>query len=92
MSYEVNAEVADFSIKEEYIGEKTIIVNLDDRHTAVLSRNDDRVSVAVLDGKYDDDDDYCTKEVFPEYDQDVIKCSIDEAKRLVKDMMAIFKR
>lgn len=89
MSYEVNAEVADFSIKEEYIGEKTIIVNLDDRHTAVLSRNDDRVSVAVLDGKYDD---YCTREVFPEYDQDVIKCSIDEAKRLVKDMMAIFKR
>ena len=89
MSYEVNAEVADFSIKEEYIGEKTIIVNLDDRHTAVLSRNDDRVSVAVLDSKYDD---YCTREVFPEYDQDVIKCSIDEAKRLVKDMMAIFKR
>ena len=89
MSYEVNAEVADFSIKEEYIGEKTIIVNLDDRHTAVLSRNDDRVSVAVLDGKYND---YCTKEVFPEYDQDVIKCNIDEAKRLVKDMMAIFKR
>lgn len=89
MSYEVNAEVADFSIKEEYIGEKTIIVNLDDRHTAVLSRNDDRVSVAVLDGKYDE---YCTREVFPEYDQDVIKCSIDEAKRLVKDMMAIFKR
>ena len=89
MSYEVNAEVADFSIKEEYIGEKTIIVNLNDRHTAVLSRNDDRVSVAVLDGKYDD---YCTREVFPEYDQDVIKCSIDEAKRLVKDMMAIFKR
>ena len=89
MSYEVNAEVADFSIKEEYIGEKTIIVNLDDRHTAVLSRNDDRVSVAVLDGKYDD---YCTKEVFPEYDQDVIKCRIDEAERLVKDMMAIFKR
>ena len=89
MSYEVNAEVADFSIKEEYIGEKTIIVNLDDRHTAVLSRNDDRVSVAVLDGKYND---YCTKEVFPEYDQDVIKCSIDEAERLVKDMLAIFKR
>ena len=89
MSYEVNAEVADFSIKEEYIDEKTIIVNLDDRHTAVLSRNDDRVSVAVLDGKYDE---YCTREVFPEYDQDVIKCSIDEAKRLVKDMMAIFKR
>ena len=89
MSYEVNAEVADFSIKEEYIGEKTVIVNLDDRHTAVLSRNGDRVSVAVLDGKYDD---YCTKEVFPEYDQDVIKCRIDEAERLVKDMMAIFKR
>ena len=89
MSYEVNAEVADFSIKEEYIGEKTVIVNLDDRHTAVLSRNGDRVSVAVLDGKYDD---YCTKEVFPEYDQDVIKCSIDEAERLVKDMLAIFKR
>ena len=89
MSYEVNAEVADFSIKEEYIGEKTVIVDSDDRHTAVLSRNGDRVSVAVLDGKYDD---YCTKEVFPEYDQDVIKCSIDEAKRLVKDMMAIFKR
>lgn len=89
MSYEVNAEVADFSIKEEYIGEKTIIVNLDDRHTAVLSRNDDRVSVAVLDGKYND---YCTREVFPEYDQDVVKCTIDEAKRLVKDMMAIFKR
>ena len=89
MSYEVNAEVADFSIKEEYIGEKTIIVNLDDRHTAVLSRNDDRVSVAVLDGKYND---YCTRELFPEYNQDVIKCSIDEAKRLVKDMMAIFKR
>ena len=89
MSYEVNAEVADFSIKEEYIGEKTVIVNLDDRHTAVLSRNGDRVSVAVLDGKYDD---YCTREVFPKYDQDVIKCNIDEAKRLVKDMMAIFKR
>lgn len=89
MSYEVNAEVADFSIKEEYIGEKTIIVDLDGRHTAVLSRNDDRVSVAVLDGKYND---YCTREVFPEYDQDVIKCAIDEAKRLVKDMMAIFKR
>lgn len=89
MSYEVNAEVADFSIKEEYIGEKTVIVNLDDRHTAVLSRNGDRVSVAVLDGKYDD---YCTRELFPEYNQDVIKCNIDEAKRLVKDMMAIFKR
>ena len=89
MSYELNTVVADFSIKEEYIGEKTVIVNLDDRHTAVLSRNDDRVSVAVLGGKYND---YCTKEVFPEYDQDVIKCSIDEAKRLVKDMMAIFKR
>ena len=89
MSYEVNAEVADFSIKEEYIGEKTVIVNLDDRHTAVLSRNGDGVSVAVLDGKYDD---YCTRELFPEYNQDVIKCNIDEAKRLVKDMMAIFKR
>ena len=89
MSYEVNAEVADFSIKEDYIGEKTVIVNLDDRHTAVLSRNGDRVSVAVLDGKYDD---YCTRELFPEYNQDVIKCNIDEAKRLVKDMMAIFKR
>lgn len=89
MSYEVNAEVSDFSIKEEYIGEKTIIVNLDDRHTAVLSRNDDRVSIAVLDGKYNN---YCTREVFPEYDQDVVKCSIDEAKRLVKNMMAIFKR
>ena len=89
MSYEVNAEVADFSIKEEYIGEKTIIVNLDDRHTAVLSRNDDRVSVAVLDGKYND---YCTKEVFPEYDQDVIRCGTYEAKRLIKDMLMIFKR
>lgn len=89
MSYEVNAEVADFSIKEEYIGEKTVIVNLDDRHTAVLSRNGDRVSVAVLDGKHDD---YCTKEVFPEYDQDVIKCSIDEAKRLVSNMLMMFKR
>ena len=89
MSYEVNAEVADFSIKEEYIGEKTIIVNLDDRHTAVLSRNDDRVSVAVLDGKYND---YCTKEVFPEYDQDVIRCGTYAAKRLIKDMLMIFKR
>ena len=89
MSYEVNAEVADFSIKEEYIGEKTVIVNLDDRHTAVLSRNGDRVSVAVLDGKYDD---YCTRELFPEYNQDVIKCNIDEAKRLVKDMLMMFKR
>lgn len=89
MSYEVNAEVSDFSIKEEYIGEKTIIVNLDDRHTAILSRNGDRVSIAVLDGKYNS---YCTKEVFPMYNKDVVKCSIDEAKRLVKDMMAIFKR
>ena len=89
MSYEVNAEVADFSIKEEYIGEKTIIVNLDDRHTAVLSRNDDRVSVAVLDGKYND---YCTKEVFPEYNQDIIRCGTYEAKRLIKDMLMIFKR
>lgn len=86
MSYEVNAEV---SVKEEYIGEKTIIVNLDDRHTAVLSRNDDRVSIAVLDGKYNS---YCTKEVFPMYNKDVVKCSIDEAKRLVKNMLSIFKR
>lgn len=88
MSYELNTVVVDFAEDEES-SEKTIVVDLDNRHTAILSKKYDEISIAVFDGKYND---YCTKEVFPGSDQDVIRCGTYEAKRLVKDMMAIFKR
>lgn len=89
MSYELNTVVVDSFAEDEESSEKTIVVDLDNRHTAILSKKYDEISIAVFDGKYDD---YCTRELFPEYDQDVIKCRTYEAKRLVKDMMAIFKR
>lgn len=89
MSYELNTVVVDSFAEDEESSEKTIVVDLDSRHTAILSKKYDEISIAVFDGKYDD---YCTRELFPEYDQDVIKCRTYEAKRLVKDMMAIFKR
>lgn len=88
MSYELNTLVVDFAEDEES-SEKTIAVDLDSRHTAILSKKYDEIHIAVLDGKYNN---YCTREVFPEYDQDVVKCGTYEAKRLVKYMMAIFKR
>ena len=83
MSYELNTVVDSFAEDEES-SEKTIIVNLDDRHTAILSKKYDEISIAVFDGKYND---YCTKEVFPEYNQDIISCGTYEAKRLIKDML-----
>lgn len=89
MSYDLNTLVIDSSAKEEESGEKTITVALDSRHTAVLSSSAGKTSIAVLDGKYNS---YCTKEVFPEYNQDIVSCDDDEAKRLVKDMLAMFKR
>ena len=73
----------------EESGDKNITVALDNRHTAVLSRSNGKTSIAVLDGKYNT---YCTKEIFPEYNLDVITISDDEAKHLVKDMLMIFKR
>ena len=72
--------------------EKTIVVDLDSRHTAILSKkyDENEISIAVLDGKYND---YCTKEVFTKYNQDIIRCeTYEEAKRLIKDMLMIFKR
>ena len=90
MSYELNTVVVDSFAEDEENSDKDITVNLDSRHTAVLSRKAGKISIAVFDGKYND---YCTREVFPEYNQDVIITSDDdEAKRLVKDMlMIIFK-
>ena len=85
MSYELKNTV---SLAED--SDKDITVALDNRHTAVLSRKAGKTSLAVFDGKYND---YCTKEVFPEYNQDVITISSnDEALGLVKDMLMIFKR
>ena len=87
MSYNLDTS----SVKEES-DDKDIVVTLDSRHTAVLSRKagTGKTSIAVLDGKYNT---YCTREVFPEYNLDVITISSnDEAKRLVKDMLMIFKR
>lgn len=81
MSYNLDVNVKD--------GEKTISVALDVRHTAVLSRKAGKTSIAVLDGKYNT---YCTKEVFPMYNKDVITVSDDEALGLVKDMLMMFKR
>lgn len=90
MSYNLDTVVVS-STKEEENGEKAITVALDSRHTAVLSRKAEagKTSIAVLDSKYNA---YCTREVFPEYNRDVISVSDDEAKRLVKDMLALFKR
>ena len=90
MSYELNTVVVDSFAEDEESSEKTIVVDLDGRHTAILSKKYDEISIAVLDGKYNT---YCTKEVFPEYNQDiVIRCRTYEAKRLIKDMLMIFKR
>lgn len=88
MSYNLDTLI-DSSAKEEENGEKTITVALDNRHTAVLSRSNGKTSIAVLDSKYNA---YCTREVFPEYNRDVISVSDDEAKRLVKDMLMMLKR
>lgn len=88
MSYSLDVNVLDSSTKEDN-GEKTISVALDVRHTAVLSRCAGLTSIAVLDGKYNS---YCTKEVFPMYNKDVITVSDDEAKRLVSNMLMMFKR
>ena len=88
MSYELNTVVVDFAEDEES-SEKTIVVDLDGRHTAILSKKYDEISIAVLDGKYND---YCTRELFPEYNKDIVRCGIYEAKRLIKDMLMIFKR
>lgn len=87
MSYNLNTVVLD-SVKEES-DDKDIVVTLDSRHTAILSRKAGKTSIAVLDKKYNS---YCTRELFPEYNLDVITISDDEAKRLVKDMLMIFKR
>ena len=88
MSYELNTVVVDFAEDEES-SEKTIVFDLDGRHTAILSKKYDEISIAVLDGKYND---YCTRELFPEYNNDIVRCGIYEAKRLIKDMLMIFKR
>ena len=89
MSYELNTVVVDSFAEDEESSEKTIVVDLDNRHTAILSKKYDEISIAVFDGKYND---YCTKEVFPEYNQDIIRCGTYEAKHLIKDMLMIFKR
>ena len=90
MSYELNTVVVDSFAEDEESSEKTIVVDLDNRHTAILSKKYDEISIAVFDGKYKN---YCTKEVFPpEYNQDIIRCGTYEAKRLIKDMLMIFKR
>ena len=88
MSYNLDVNVLDSSAKEDN-GDETVSVALDGRHTAVLSRCAGLTSIAILDGKYNS---YCTKEVFPMYNKDIITVSDDEAKRLVKDMLMIFKR
>ena len=89
MSYELNTVVVDSFAEDEESSEKTIVLDLDGRHTVILSKKYDEISIAVFDGKYND---YCTKEVLPEYNQDIVRCGTYEAKRLVKDMLAIFKR
>lgn len=86
MSYNLSNVVVE---KKEGVGDKDITVALDGRHTAVLSRKAGKTSIAVLDGKYNT---YCTKEIFPEYNQDIVRVEDDEAKRLVTEMLAIFKR
>lgn len=86
MSYSLNNVVVE---KKEEVGDKDITVALDGRHTAVLSRKAGKTSIAVLDGKYNS---YCTKDIFPEYNKDVVVISDDEAKRLVTEMLSIFKR
>ena len=73
----------------EESGDKNIAVALDNRHTAVLSRKAGKTSIAVLDGKYNS---YCTKEVFPMYNKDVITVSDDEAKCLISEMLGIFAK
>ena len=88
MSYNLDTLVIDSSANEES-DDKDIVVTLDSRHTAVLSRKAGKTAIAVLDSKYNA---YCTREVFPEYNRDVISVYDDEAKRLVKDMLMIFKR
>ena len=87
MSYNLDTLVIDSSNEES--DDKDIVVTLDSRHTAVLSGRAGKTSIAVLDKKYNS---YCTREIFPEYNLDVITISNDEAKRLVKDMLMIFKR
>ena len=89
MSYELNTVVVDSFAEDEESSEKTIVVDLDNRHTAILSKKYDEISIAVLDGKYNE---YCTREVFPEYNLDIVRCGTYEAKRLIKDMLMIFKR
>ena len=88
MSYNLDVNVLDSSAKEDN-GEKTLSVALDVRHTAVLSRCAGLTSIAVLDSKYNS---YCTKEVFPMYNKDVITVSDDEAFGLVTNMLMMFKR
>lgn len=89
MSYELNTVVVDSFAEDEESSEKKLVVDLDNRHTAILVKKYDEISIAVFDGKYKD---FCTKEVFPEYNQDTVRCSTYEAKRLIKDMLAIFKK
>lgn len=89
MPYELNTVVVDSFAEDEESSEKTIVVDLN-RYTAILSKKYDEISIAVFDGKYNND--FCTKEVFPEYNQDIIRCGTYEAKRLIKDMLMIFKR
>ena len=88
MPYNLDVNVLDSSAKEDN-GEKTVSVALDGRHTAVLSRCAGLTSIAVLDGKYNS---YCTKEVFPMYNKDVITVSDDEAKCLIAEMLGIFAK
>ena len=85
----LDVNVLDSAKEKEDNGEKTVSVALDGRHTAVLSRNTGETSIAVLDGKYNS---YCTKEVFPMYNKDVITVSDDEAKCLVAEMLGIFAK
>lgn len=85
MSYDLNTVVE----KKEENSDKDITVALDGRHTAVLSRKAGRTSIAVLDNKYNN---YCTRDLFPDYNKDVVVVSDVEAKRLVTEMLSIFKR
>ena len=88
MSYNLDTLVVNSSAKEEN-DDKDIVVTLDSRHTAVLSRKAGKTSIAVLGGKYNT---YCTKEIFPEYNQDIVRVEDDEAKSLIREMLMIFKR
>ena len=82
-------ELVNSPVLGEESSDKDITVALDNRHTAVLSRSNGKTSIAVLDNKYND---YCTREMFPEYNQDVITSDDDEAFGLVSNMLMMFKR